>query len=246
MNQSLSYDCHTDAQLLHQIANAMTHSRFLPMFNSNQTRFGERAALLNKVRFDVLLRWVSALPYDYLQDRRRAEIPPEVAISGAAEQLRIFANQLATVPVSKRKFAIPRGQSWTGAFTTIRQALPELRRRILRLGDPSSPVFNIRLKTGDVTEVLYGIFVLSESVDTLQVPTAHSRFEMLLAKLLDGSDEYFRRGYPFDLLVHDKLDLQTEPSQVEAIYYPDDYIASELVRKGHPAYIGYRNQMAMN
>lgn len=235
------------AIFMHQLANLMSHRNFIAALSDQTHRFPDApfmAQVSEKGARDVIgsIRYFIDIPLEEARELRVTSDPAVLtdAFAQCAQQLRSIADRIYPEKLTQKetRFSIPRGQSFVDVTNELfGYDLGESARLTLnRLGNPSSELYRSDVRTAYLTDIIFWFGVYFRCRATLTQATGHDGYESILAYAVSQGADFWLRGYPNDLLVHD-INVILAGGNATAIAMKTDVLSTYTVMKdGDPAY----------
>lgn len=207
---------------LQRFANLLSHPQFLTLFVSNESRFEHSLEVMNaiheKLRSDLLFQLKQYANYE-CQD---IKIIPDVMDNDSLKALFVSVAKSVTEKAGAictydnkhaSRFTVPRSESLLSEarrelFAT--DGLVAVCNTINELSSPMSKRFISGGKLNHLTDIFSATHAFLESNDTLLNDTGSAFYENVLDWAVGQGEDYWRKGFPGDLLAYDKTLCQND------------------------------------
>jgi len=219
---------------LYRLASFLGSTRFLYLYRDEKSRFTNKDnhKLFSKIRKDLLFQLIQSIHYRRLSLDRARDI--ETASGLMAKQLWDLAREIEAVnehkiTLKEKQFTIPNG---IDKLKLVKETFGFEQSQELCRWISNRELSNMEcLKFGAVNSTAeIGKWVTT--IDTLSNRTGFVKYEHVLSKLFSRKEYFNDRGYPHDILCHDRVALaNNDPDDPYiCIVVKKEYVSSAILK----------------
>lgn len=242
MTQLLTEYCtRTHAIQLFQISNLLRHAGFIKLVLNVEGRFdaGVNHAISTKIGntlIDDVRTYVFHSSDSGLNEFRGLSLQSDKHLlkrlfNKAGEAMAVHAKQLdKDIPESAKRFTVSNGQCFIERAMQLIGYAPclPLKQAVTAWTSPCHCEYRVGLRLSYLNHVLSALYCFIEAKDSLVRPVENVLIEAYLAYANERGADYWSKGYPYDVLVHDKVTATffNQSKGFRGLGFKEDYVST--------------------